>query len=1080
MKSKVHFTIFDIEEAYRKLKTHFYYDNTNHHMRRKIAEFEKDSDFTKKLESLLDDLNNYYKNKTFDINKYGEIGFYTQPKSFENNVVEEKDSLIVTNRYVSEQYNMKNFNFFIDIPVELHIINVLWIIKLGYLLDSQYCHYSNKEKSYCYANKLEINEETGNVITGNKLFKTYAYQYQQWRDNCIAVAEDLLQNHKKDVIIVSLDIKRYYPSAKLNYSLVNDDLKNRCINKDRLNDFSNYSFLTDILGKIRDKYYNSIKELIVKDNTEKNDDEKIVSDKPIPIGMLSSNIIANWYLRTFDEQVNQHVRPAFYGRYVDDILIVLENHGDCSELAKENSNCDQSCCVEKKKLTIHKVLKQYFCGCNKKECGLKILEEEAVKQVSEISQKEHKSKKFDYYVVINNNRLKIQGNKVKLFVFDADSTKAMLKKFKDTIKKHSSEFRFLPEEDRIQEDFVQETYSIDYNDTINKLRSIDKYQLDRFKISSYLAKQLMLAKYSKNNSNFNKTKEEILYAFSGRMGLELFAFWDKVLTYFMLNKDKEAFCEFSQKIINNIQRINYKQKDILEYIKVDLYIHLLESIYLSLSLNPQFIYIDDSSELINNEFLALERSFSSLSKKSKKFSNIFGKTYKTKIKTLLNSLMIKHKYSYMPILNYVPEISNNYVDLTNENIFTEFPNIEKVLDVNHYKLKFNPRYFSFEEVMLFENYKFISDINNINNQVNENLFDNIFENTINTYINLNYEQYNSEDKNTKKLKNKIEKYFQGLKKQYLNNYEQQENYIDLRSNKNNKPIRLSDFVIGLYNTKVSDESITKNLITPLVPTFDELQIFIRFLNLAIQNKNTKCNMIIFPEVCIPHQALGLLADFSKKHNVAIVCGLKHITIKNTVLNLIATILPFNIGNCTNSYINLRLKEWYSPAEIKEIKKYGKTIPYNHKTKGKANSNNLFVWNGLHFAVYDCFELADTNYRCEYKSLVDMIIACEWNKDLDYFNNIIKSAARDIHCYVTQVNTSQFGDSKVIAPKKSSEMTLLNIKGGEDNILIGKLNIEELRAFQRKETEYLEEKDKIFKPLPPAFQKETSRLTKNKI
>ena len=83
--------------------------------------------------------------------------------------------------------------------------------------------------------------------------------------------------------------------------------------------------------------------------------------------------------------------------------------------------------------------------------------------------------------------------------------------------------------------------------------------------------------------------------------------------------------------------------------------------------------------------------------------------------------------------------------------------------------------------------------------------------------------------------------------------------------------------------------------------------------------------------------------------------------------------------------------------------------------------------------------------------------------------------RDIHCYVIQVNTSQFGDSKVIAPKKSSEMTLLNIKGGEDNILIGKLNIEELREFQRKETEYLEEKGKIFKPLPPAFQKDTNRL-----
>lgn len=55
------------------------------------------------------------------------------------------------------------------------------------------------------------------------------------------------------------------------------------------------------------------------------------------------------------------------------------------------------------------------------------------------------------------------------------------------------------------------------------------------------------------------------------------------------------------------------------------------------------------------------------------------------------------------------------------------------------------------------------------------------------------------------------------------------------------------------------------------------------------------------------------------------------------------------------------------------------------------------------------------------------------------------------------------------------MTLLNIKGGEDNILIGHINIEALRNFQRKETEYLDDNDKVFKPLPPDFNKKTERL-----
>ena len=469
--------------------------------------------------------------------------------------------------------------------------------------------------------------------------------------------------------------------------------------------------------------------------------------------------------------------------------------------------------------------------------------------------------------------------------------------------------------------------------------------------------------------------------------------------------------------------------------------------------------------------------------------------------------MIKHKYCYMPILNFVQcEFKEKYIDFTDENIFNKFSNIKEVFsDKNCPKLKYNPKRFSFDEIMLFENMKYIVGVplkfENKNEQeinLNEELFDDVFDFAINDYINLNYAQY-AQNKEKEIRQNNAEEYLKGLKIKFLelenkvkgqeNNDSQKENqknencqkqeyFMKFNSSENNN-IDLSKFVIGLYNTKITDKSITDNLIKPQVPTFDDVQKLIKFLNLAIEDKKIKCNMIVFPEVCIPYQTLGLFADFSKKHNVAIVCGLKHITVNNTVLNLIATVLPFNIGNYNNSYINFRLKEWYSPSEIKEIKKYGKTIPYNHMTKEKANSNNLFVWNGLHFAVYDCFELADTNYRCEYKSFVDMIIACEWNKDLDYFNNIIKSAARDIHCYVTQVNTSQFGDSKVIAPKKSSEMTLLNIKGGEDNILIGKLNIEELREFQRKETEYLEEKDKIFKPLPPAFKKETSRLTKNK-
>lgn len=1070
------FNLQDIKDAYRKLKTHFYYDNTNHFMRRQIAKFETSYNFEKRLNQLVSDLNN--KNKDLLIEKYEkDIKYYLQPKGFKNNILDEDcESLIVTNRYISEEYQLSNFNYFIEIPIELHIVNVLWILKLGYLLDSEYCYYSDNTTSYCYANRLELDEKTGTVLPGNKLFKTYANQYQRWRDNCISVAEDLLDNHKKDVIIVSLDIKRYYPSADLDYDLVNQDLKSRCQNKDLLKEFDKYSFLTDLLKKIRDIYFKKIGSIWKLEKKEKNDtDEVLESIRPIPIGMLSSNIIANWYLRTFDEKVNKYVKPAFYGRYVDDILIVLENRGGCSELVNEKGKCDKNCCSEKRELTIDKILSQYFCGCNDKLCSHSVLIKEPIKNDKSLKNCENasnKKEKYDYFVKINENSLRIQGNKVKLFVFDANSTKAMLQKFKDTIKKHSSEFRFLPEEDRIQEDFAQETYSIDYNDTINKLRSIDKYQLDRFKISSYLAKQLMLSKYSTDKKSFKKTKEELLFAFSGRMGLELFLFWDKVLTYFVLNNNEEAFCEFIQKMLNNIKRITYKSIDkketVLKKVKKNLISYLKESIYLSLSLNPNFIYQEANK---NNKYI-LKKVFKKLMQNNE-INKIFEKTtYRIKIREFTESAMIKHKYCFMPILNYI-ELDCEYCDFTNSNIL-ELKKIPDFPENRDNRIKFNPKRFSFDEIILYENYKKLSEYSKTSTNYNIDPSD-LIDKAIDIYIILNLMQFEEDSPLYEAKKEKITDYLKNCKKPFQ--YNSKYTTIALDINKENDSPNLYDFKIGLYNTKISDESIIENLKSQQKLSFNELQTYIKFLNLAIQNNKIKCNMIVFPEVCIPYQALGLLSDFSKKHQVAIICGLKHITIENTVLNCIVAILPFSIGYYTDSYTNLRIKEWYSPAEIKEIKKLGKDIPY--EKKNRELTNNLFCWNNLYFAVYDCFELADVNYRSDFKSNVDMIIACEWNRDVDYFNNIIKSASRDLHCYTIQVNTSQFGDSKIIAPKKTFEMTMLNIKGGEDNILIGHINIEELRNFQRKETEYLDEKDRIFKPLPPAFDKKTERLKINK-
>ncbi|MEI8129470.1 MAG: hypothetical protein WCG95_07630 [bacterium] len=523
-----------------------------------------------------------------------------------------------------------------------------------------------------------------------------------------------------------MDVKKYYPTANLNYDDLNKDIKQLCINKFGNDEgktyYKKYEFLTNILKDTRKKYsdliFGKYKLLL---------EEKGYNKNLIPIGMLSSNIIANWYLKGFDKDVHKKLKPAFYGRYVDDMLIVIENEGSCNK-----DSCNKENCIDDRKLSVAKILGKYFCNCGEnsnanteeahfyKNCEKGILRKPTKEEIENNKILDEKS-----YLIIKRDTSEIQANKVKLFVFDADSSKALLQKFKDNIRKHSSEFRFLPEDDRIDEDLVNESYSIDYSDTINKLRSIEKCQLDKFKISSYLAKQLILAKYCKDNSHFEDTKKELMYAFNGRLGLELCCYWDKVLTYFLIHNKLDYFIEFVNQNLKNISRINVKKpennlKDILSDIYSNMQEYLLNSLYLAISLNPNFILItevnqDEKTKKMNPK---LKNKLHQDKHKAKCFIKAFkndNRDFLREIRSLRKTKLIKHKYCFMPILNFInlskeKEDLNNFLDYTNENILFELQ--EKWNNKNNFSLelcenecKYNPRRFSVDEIILFETYK---------------------------------------------------------------------------------------------------------------------------------------------------------------------------------------------------------------------------------------------------------------------------------------------------------------------------------------------------------------------------------------
>ena len=82
---------------------------------------------------------------------------------------------------------------------------------------------------------------------------------------------------------------------------------------------------------------------------------------------------------------------------------------------------------------------------------------------------------------------------------------------------------------------------------------------------------------------------------------------------------------------------------------------------------------------------------------------------------------------------------------------------------------------------------------------------------------------------------------------------------------------------------------------------------------------------------------------------------------------------------------------------------------------------------------------------------------------------MESLCRDIHCYCLQVNSSNYGDSRLIKPASSALMNMMSIKGGRNEaIIVEDVDIDGLRNFQRKQYELQrDEKDK-FKTTPPGF------------
>ena len=274
--------------------------------------------------------------------------------------------------------------------------------------------------------------------------------------------------------------------------------------------------------------------------------------------------------------------------------------------------------------------------------------------------------------------------------------------------------------------------------------------------------------------------------------------------------------------------------------------------------------------------------------------------------------------------------------------------------------------------------------------------------------------------------------------------------------------------IALANVPVREEWMEASYLGNPVLTRRRLKPRTKLLNDLSQYRtsdNKKIDLLIFPEVSMPHAWGSMIVAWARKHHIGVVCGFEHrINRRNLALNEVLAALPYRAANNHWACMPIRrLKRNYSPEELFILENEGLKIP-----RVNRDDYQLIRWRGASFAIYNCYELASIEDRSLFKGKVDFIVCTEFNKDVNYFSNIVESVARDIHSFVIQVNDSRFGDSRVVSPSQTEKMNPLRIKGGENlTFLTMRLNLKALRDHQRKGYG-LQKDSEEFKPTPPGF------------
>lgn len=971
----------DVKNAYRKVKSIAYFDKTYSNLKKRIIEFE----FLNQNNgiSIEDKINELYINVNKRLeNGDSKVSLSIKTKSIHTNEkVEDNEIDLIYNNNENDLYlySTDDLQAFIILDLEDYIISMAWTMSVGSEIDKSF------DKNV-YGNRIKTSHINNNSLMKKSpyLMMPYFEQYQSWQNNAFDIAKTHFEQ-KEDLIFINMDLKRFYYNVDFQGTYFDEIISLTKGSKLFGND-KTVDKLTFHIYDIMDKYSKKLTSL-----------DMIVKDKIVlPIAFFPSSVLSNYYLKEYDDFVLKS-KPVYYGRYVDDMIIIYKNNKEFETTNKINK-------IE--------ILKKYLTVCdNKYESSIKI---------------DKRDIQLDLLHNIKSLNLRFNGTKSKIFFFDHKGVTKNIDSFKTHINRNSSEFRLIPDlNDAFGIDKIFNTNSLDKH----KLSTSLDNNLSKYEFSKYIAK---LAQVLKSTSYIeDKIFVNLFEVLTKKNLIDVLLNWEQIFTAFILGSKYKLLDDL-------INRIKSASNSII------LHESLNEGILMNIKktlMDELYILLSRTFALVSEETIDLFNSLTNEDKENIKIyrtqfliSGMVNKNY-IGINTLFLKRGLDFKKSYLGLeakIDDLIEIDKFKKTITkNNNLYFIYPYNVSLLDIKmnllYYQIKHCELPFHGENTNHTIDIKSFWNVINGYNKTSRNDNSNIKESRNDNKIIVTYKE--SYDKSNKSnWKSDLSKPTIAVGN-VTNHFEEKKYYDYIRINK-------KDVSLERYRN-FSDSANT-------------------VLKFRGQNLE-KVDLFILPEVYLPLEWVSDLSIISKKNDMAVISGVEHIKYKDNYYNFVVSVFPVHVGEFTLVDVNFHLKVHYSPDELLEFDS-GVISGYTYE---------MFKWRGINITPYCCYELTSVEDRILFKKEeVNVIATIVYNKDLQYFSNIVESLSRDLNCFVLQVNDAKYGDSRIFQPSRGYNKDILKMRGGINyTALISTIELNSLKMHLKRPL-HVQKSDKNWKTKYP--------------